>query len=397
MKIEDFKKIKEELIKAKKQNDYQINLCDERTRMSSANNLEYKVILTLTFSTLGYAVLFLASSVLINAIGITAFTNVIPALEYPTIMLATSLGIGTITRKLFDKKFKIKERLEKFSNAKTQAEKLEEEVHYQIELEKATNRNKVIDKSIDILNSNASALRRISNRFNIIDKNSQTNKEPEQKVEKSQELLLKEEQDKLDTLTTKKVLNNKFWRIRSRYQKFMDTTIIIALTAVLSGFFCGFPLFLVQEAITYSSVCAKLVALYTPFVIGGVGASVYMAKRNKDYKKVFNKFNSKLGSDALKETEDNIFEEERQISSLIENKINDTSLALVNLKEEQVLETISRENVKDENNSMQNQIPLFTEEEVKSYIEASPAPLNTESIFESTDKQKQGPTLVKKK
>lgn len=137
MNLEDLKKTKEELEQEKQENDKKISLCDERTRMSKVNSFEYKAGTTLTFSMIGYLAIFLTSFILIKSLGVTAFTNIIPALSFPVIVVGGSLGVGTLIRTLMDKKFQAKERLKAFSTAKTQTEKLEEEIHYQIELEKA--------------------------------------------------------------------------------------------------------------------------------------------------------------------------------------------------------------------------------------------------------------------
>ena len=98
---------------------------------------------------ISYLVIFLISLVLIKNLGIITFTNIIPALSYPAIVVGGSLGIGTLINNLINKKFQTKKRLKVFSTAKTQTEKLKEQLHYQIELEKAINRNLVINQTIN--------------------------------------------------------------------------------------------------------------------------------------------------------------------------------------------------------------------------------------------------------
>ena len=44
MNIEEFEKSKKELLKAKEQNNKQISISDERTRMSKVNSFENKAI-----------------------------------------------------------------------------------------------------------------------------------------------------------------------------------------------------------------------------------------------------------------------------------------------------------------------------------------------------------------
>ena len=302
MNIEDLKKTKEELEQEKHENDKKIGLCDERTRMAKVNALEYKAGTTLAFSMMGgYLPLFLISTTLINHVGVTAFTNVIPAFSFPAIMVGGSLGVGTLIRTLMDKKYQTKERLKAFSTAKTQTEKLEEEIHYQIELEKANNRNLVIDQAINVLNSNESMLRKISSKYEISDKSISKNKEEARKRIEELSTLIKEQYDKLDILSTEKVLHDRFWRIRSKFQKGTDMSMAAGISGLFTMFFTGFPLIMVNDAITYSSVFSSLATTFTPFVAGIVGACGYMAKRNKNHKKVFDNLNSQLGENALPE------------------------------------------------------------------------------------------------
>ena len=61
-----------------------------------------------------------------------------------------------------------------------------------------------------------------------------------------------------------------------------------------------------------------------------------MLKRNKDYKKVFNNINSQLGANALEEVYEKFegaYEEQQELSKLIETQIRDISLAEVQLQE----------------------------------------------------------------
>ena len=132
MNNEEFNKSKNELEKIKDENEKQILINDERTRMAKVNSLEYKGGVTLFFSIFSYMLLFVLTAILIKILGLNTMINIFPGFSYPIVLIGGSLGIGTISRILFDSKFHIKDRLKQFSTAKTQAEKLEEEIHYQI-------------------------------------------------------------------------------------------------------------------------------------------------------------------------------------------------------------------------------------------------------------------------
>lgn len=416
MNLEDFKKTKDELEQEKQENDEKIGLCDERTRMSKVNSFEYKAGTTLTFSMIGYLAIFLTSFALIKSLGVTTFTNVIPALSFPAIVVGGSLGVGTLIRTLMDKKYQTKERLKAFSTAKTQTEKLEEEIHYQIELEKANNRNLVIDQAINVLNSNESMLRKISSKYEISDKSISKNEEEARKRIEELSTFIKEQCDKLDILSTQKVLHDRFWRIRSKFQKGTDMSVSAGISGLFTMFFTVFPLMMVNDAITYSSVFSSLATTFTPFVAGIVGACGYMVKRNKDHKKVFDNLNSQLGENALPEKYEKYegaYEEQQEIKVLIEKQIRDISLAIIQLKEEQqVLESMistKESETKTDSKTKTWDDVLYTEEEIHQYMQMpeSPVPFNPETIFgtdenieEQTDNlqnEQSGPRLVKKR
>ena len=63
-----------------------------------------------------------------------------------------------------------------------------------------------------------------------------------------------------------------------------------------------------------------------------------MLKRNKNYEKVFNYYNSQLKNNALSDTLkfDGVFEEFKEIRSLIEKEIQDISTATMKLNEVKV-------------------------------------------------------------
>lgn len=392
---EDFRKSKEELEKTKKENDEKIGLYDERTRMANINSFEEKLISTLELSTFGYLSLYIISTGLIKMVGVTAFTNVIPALSYPVLLIGGSLSIGTIINNFIYKKYKIRERYKSFSTAKTIEEKLQEEIYYQIELEKARNRNKAIDEAIKVFESNQEILNTLSRRYDLNDKTApQTKEEATLKVNELS-MKIKEQYNKLDMLTKQKVLHDRFWRIRSKFQKASD----ILITSIASGFsamiLIGFPLMIVRDAITYSSSFISLASIFAPFATAGIVANIYMLKRNEIHKKVFKNLNLLLGKNDLEETYkkfEGAYEEKQELARLIETQIRNISLAEVQLQEnKRYLEKFSiEEDVKSldlgQSKAKNWDNVMYSEEEIHQYMqmpETSPAPFNFgDSIFE---------------
>lgn len=338
MKLGSFDKIKEDLEQEKQNNEKKIILYDEKARISKVNTFEYKAGNTLAFSMISHLVIFLISLVLIKNLGIITFTNIIPALSYPAIVVGGSLGIGTLINNLINKKFQTKKRLKVFSTAKTQTEKLKEQLHYQIELEKAINRNLVINQTINQVNSTEAMLREISSKYEINDKSASKKEEDIRKRIEELSILVKEQYNKLDILSTQKVLHNRFWRIRSKIQIITDTFVTATLIGMFTMFFTELPLMVINEAVTYSSTLSFITTTFTPFIVGIIGACGYMIKRNKDHKKIFDNFNAQLGENALPEKYekyDSVYKEQEKIKTLTEKQIRNISLTVIQLKEEQ--------------------------------------------------------------
>ncbi len=338
MNIDDFEKSKRELEKEKELNNKQIDINDERYRMVNYNRLEYKFMFTSVFSMLSMTVLLIPSAILINVLGPGAITNILPGFSYPIAMLGSSLAIGTIWRILSDKKYKLKERFKSFSNAKTEAEKIEEEVHYQIELEKTKNRDKAINESIEVLNSNQSMLSRISSKYELIDKNeSQPTEETEKKVEELS-AVIEEQYKELDIYSTQNVLHNRFWKVRKDFGRKSNIMISIMMCGVSTMLFASCPFLLMAMADIMpktSSLLVPVAITFAPFVTGIIGGSVYTFKTNKYYKNLFNKLNSQLGENALEENQsfEMSVEEQEKIESMIKNQIRNISLTQVQLQE----------------------------------------------------------------
>lgn len=409
----EFEKTKKELEEIKKQNDEQIAISDERTRMSKVNSLEYKGGTTLFFSMLVYVVLLLTSLCLTKSLGTSVITNIFPWFTYPIALIGGSIGIGAIGKSLFDKKYELKERLKAFSNAKTQAEKLEEEVHYQIELEKANNRNIAIDETIKVLDSNQSMLSRISSRYDLSDKTAPQSKEEAEKKAEELSAIIKEQYDKLDILTTQKVLHDRFWKVRQKFQRRTNTSLAPMISGTFAMFFGAFPTIMIRDAMPSGSLLTTSAVPLAPLAIGVIGGSAYMLKRNSDYKKAFNNLNAQLGENALEENLDkrfeDAFEEQKEIESLLERQIRDISLTEVQLQEtKRYLDTHVTEKEKKKDSEEHKRTNSILDNLGKKSVENiinDPTPFPDGvyrpmyNVFttQEEEKQEKGPTLVKRR
>ena len=136
MKLEDYQKLKEELEKIKSKNQEEINDYEEKINLANQNQFETKACLTFLIAELYYMGIIMTSLFFPNNSFIIPLTNILPNASIPFIITGLSLGMGIMGTKIMHKIQKIKERFISFSNAKTESEKLEEEIKYKIESEK---------------------------------------------------------------------------------------------------------------------------------------------------------------------------------------------------------------------------------------------------------------------
>lgn len=348
MKTEDLKKTNEELQEEIKKNNEQIAVSDERTRiaMANVNQFEYKVIETLKFSMLPYLGLVVLSTVLTKNGTMTSITSAIPAESLTLIISGSSLVVGNIGRKILEWKFKTKERFKSFTTTKSQSEKIQEEVKYAVELEKAKNRNKAIKQIMDSLNSNQSILNLLSSRYDINDKTLPQTREESQKRVEELSTLLKGKYNELDVLTTQKVLHEKFWRVRTKGEKLMEIMMVGMMGGMFTMAYGNMPIIIMRDLLANSP---SLMSLFAPIIVGVVGVSGYMVKRNKDYEKTFNILNSELGENALPDKIKEAYEEQQDIDSKIESKMREISIVGIRLQEQKrIMESFTDDSNKKE-------------------------------------------------
>ena len=338
MNTENFNKTNEELKTEFQKNNEQIKISDVRKKLSYVNQLEYKVIETIAFSLVSYICLLILFAILTKNGIISSLIKTIPAESFPFILAGSSLCVGTIGRKILEWKYKTKERLKAFTTADTQVEKIQEEMKHTIELEKTKNRNKTIQQTMDLLSSNQSVLKSLSSNDKEI---AQTKDDVKKRIE-DLSTLLKNKYAELDVLTTQKVLHEKFWRVRTKSQKVMDIIISGMMGAILTTTFVEIPIIIVRDYIT----SLGWMSLFTPLIIGTMGASGYMIKRNKDYMKAFNNLNNELGKNSLPNKINEAYEEQQYIDFQIENKIREISIVESHLQEhKRIIESFPNDSV----------------------------------------------------
>ncbi len=395
--MEQFEELKKELESEVVENNKTIDLCHKRLKNIYLNSLDFKVTLGITLMSFIYFI--------IHLVGVIIFKNLeFPFLSYKILAIASSLGLSILFEEAIIKDTKVEEEYQKFSKASTNLEKLEEELDYQIELEEACNRNKVIKETLDIINSTESMVNELSSKYNISEKHSARSKEELEKSIEEISNLIKEKYIELDVISTKKVLHDKFWKIRSKFDKNANliTYSLIAGTFAMVGF--GYPFAAFNSFTAGSTVLTNALSVFGPLAIGSIVTFVYFIKRNKDYEQVFKEYNSQLKDEALSDTlgkNDDANDECYKIKCIIEKQVKDIATAIIKLNDEKVsLAAKSKEKTWDD--------LLYTETEMREYADnlkfSIPVDYNAilgidESSTKETDSshaQTSGPVLSRK-
>ena len=328
MKNEDLEKTNEELKEEIKNNNEIIASSDRKAIIVNANQFEYKFLSVFPLFLFSYLGL-LGAYALLAANGIFAS---VPTEIIALVISGSSLGIGTVGNEMLDRKLKVKEKFNEFSNAKTQYEKLEEEIKYTIESEKAKNRNKVVKEAMNLLISKQIIFDSLSNKYNFFNENNSHTIEESKEIVDKLSKNLKDRVNELDVLSTKKVLHEKFLSVRMKYKQVIDIMVPGLLSGLLLMLMVNFPFIIarVSETVIYGSIAPVL----APMAVGITGVSGYMVKKNKDYKRLFDKLNNDLGENALPAVINEAVTEKLDIDNEIEDKIIEVGLVEAQLQEQ---------------------------------------------------------------
>lgn len=334
MKLADFAKSKKELEKQKEKNNQPFLQYDEQYRMAKTNQTEYKVWTTAFFSLLSYLLLFIGTAISLSITDAPLFASV-PRLLYPVAILGGSVGLGTIARVWMEKKFKLKERLRAFTNAKTDTEKLVEEIKNEIELKKLETRNLALAKTTEQLDNDEKKLRGLSEKYIFDDKETRSQ---ESSKEKSLSLtsLLQEKYTLLDSLVAKKVICDRFFHQRQTDLSVMDTMIATVGSGVGALMYYTLTLMIASTHIAgpLAEGTTGLLALFIPALLTGTVAGIFHNVKNKHYKKAFATLNETLKEEALPAKSKDTFEERQALENLIDQTLTEIVSATIGLLEE---------------------------------------------------------------
>lgn len=383
MNQKDYQKTIDELNLEKKQNEEKICINDERKRMSYANQIDYNLLKTFCFSMLPYFIIVTTLTFMDANLAI----NYIPKEIIPILITSSSLGIGSILTHLQNKKYHVKERFQSFSKAKKQTEKIEEEVYYQIEQEKAKNRNKIIEKVIDTIETNQELLNTLLNKHNINEK--QVTKIPEESIEilKGMSKTLEDKYTELDILTTKKVLNDNFWKVRLKANNIMDILIASGCGAIGTLMLTSFiPIMSMSNIFQGSTLLVKNTYFYASLIIGALGGTIYWTKRSKDRKEAFLRLNKTLGNRALFEIIKFDNNESEQFEKMIEKTMNDICVMEVQFREQKrMVENLEKTETTEKTNQIDRILDETPQQDITTQYGINNTPIEVEQFEEEQE------------
>lgn len=327
------------------------------------------------------------------------------------VALASSIAIGYAGQSIITAISKRK--MKKFTGAKTNADILEEMMHYEMEIDKSENKKEALRKMYKAIESKQQILSDYSSEFYQIDK--YANLTPED-LKKRQEMLSKayeERMEQLDVLTSQAYLKNKF---RSRRKKRERVETIIASALMMSFPFCfviGMPLSLeLMKNATIESMAdfVKILAMaFSPTLVVTPLSLPYIIKRDKDFTNAFNNLNQSLGENALSEKPN--VEYENELKNMISTKLCEIVELGIELKEiGYVIEkrstettTESKEETKkqDKTNSILDNLGIKSVENIINDPTPFPDIVYRPDYYAhqpyEEEKQEKGPTLVKRR
>ena len=320
------------------------------------------------------------------------------------IFMTTSLAIGYVGQSIITSVSKKK--MKKFTDAKTNADILEEMMYYEMEIDKSENKQETLRKMYKNIESKQQILSDYSSEFYQIDKYAKLTSED---LKKRQEMLIKAYDDRmeqLDVLTSQEYLKNKFRSYRKKIERVEN---IIFNPLMMSLPFClmiGMPLSLeLMRNVTMETFVdlGKSIAMcFSPTLVVAPISLPYFIKRNKDFMNAFNNLNQSLGEKALSEKPN--VEYENELDYMISTKIGEIVELGMELKEiSYAIEKRSSETTTDnkENEKTKSILDSLGRKSVESIInDTTPFPdkvYGPDYYDYTTDREEKGPKLVKKR
>lgn len=333
MRIKDSKQIRKKLEEEYNENCSKIDDLNEKIRALNANDFETKANCVMGFSILPWIASILVMPGIIKS-------GIIPLNLVQPLFVGIPALIGITAEELFTRKSNCRERLRKFSNSKTQKEKIEESTKYEIEKEKLRSANKILKKIYDDLLANENLINSHSISYNITEKDvdERTKEEIDDSIKNINNILQKKQQE-VDVATTKNVLKEKFWKVRDKFNRFSDI-LTFGMIGGMMFMLYNMPIMMYLNQLENIQFQTSFLGALAPAIIGGIVCGCYGIKRRNNFTSAFKTINNELGDNAISEFND--YEKEKQIDKNLENIIRDTCAIKLQLEiEKQKLENLS--------------------------------------------------------
>lgn len=278
------------------------------------------------------------------------------------------------------------EKLNSFSPAKTEREKREEIIGYELEIEKLQNKNCALERAYQYVSDIESNLSVCKPDFGS------TNMTEEEQLENNKKLKeeIETKENELDVLSTQAFLNrefcdefSKFGKLSSFFNIILSGESALVASLALSLFFT--PIMYMEEA--SASFLMKTI-IFSSFTLGCSVSTIAKYLRRRENKEIFDKMNSKLGNNKLPESTSNYGNELDIIIAKGDSKISEISRAHL------LYQDSSRqlEKFKDDKTIVES-----VSENHENYLDDNYEMILEPTLDEENHREVEGPTLVKKK
>lgn len=375
-------KTKKELEKEYNLNSKEIRKIKEKIKILESNTIESKFYTFAKSYAISLPVLMILSviigfnfpAVLSSAIGTNTF-NIIRYLFIGPIM--PSIIVERIISKVNSKK------LNRFSSAKTDYQKREDILEYELEKKKLNDRNEAIEKAYDF----ATGLETKVDVCNLDFGNSNMAKEEQEKNNKNLRENISKKERELEVLSTQHFLNENFTMLRTKIGK-IGTIGIPFIVGLLSYLFTSVGALIIDPLLLMNSMFNTICLIGG--IVGGTVSIVPTYIRNKQNRKIFNKFNNRLGENKLPENTDSYIKEGRNIVTRGNKIIEELATAHLVYQDS----TRELEKIKEEEFINKGIECGYKKEEV---IEAFNIIESVSENYYANQKETNGHTLVKRK
>lgn len=398
---------KKELEKEYKNNSKEIRNLEEKIKILELNTIDGKFYVFAKSFAISFPILMILS-IIIAFISPNFVGNII---GMNPVYMMRNLAIGSLVSGIVLESTLSKvnhKKLNRFSSAKTDEQKREEILEYELEKQKLNDKNNAIEKAYDF----TSDLETKVDVCNLDFGNSNMSKDEQEKNNKKLRENISIKERELEISSTQLFLNENFARLRSKLGK-LETVGTPFVIGLMTGVFASFGAFVFEPTLLPSTSTLAGSVLSKIGLIGGTigtitsSATTYL--RNRQNRRIFNKFNNRLCEDKLPENIDNDIVERRKIVTKGNKSIEELATAHLAYQDStrELERLIASELVEEEN--QQKKIKtwddlLYTEEEIHQYMQMpdTSTPFNSETIFgpeKHTDEEYEieGPTLVKRK